>query len=77
MKSWAMALRLVGLGWYVSVCILLGVLVGLWLDDKVNTRILFTLLGLGIGLVAAFWGTYRMLFFEGDGHQDKDKEKKS
>jgi len=54
-------LRFTGIGFYIAGCIILGVLVGVWLDRKVNISPLFTLLGLGFGLFAAFFGTYRML----------------
>jgi hypothetical protein len=32
-----------------------------WLDGKYGKEPLFTLLGLGLGLFTAFYGTYRML----------------
>lgn len=53
--------RLVGIGWYVAVCIVLGVVGGLLLDRATDLAPLFTLLGLLLGLVAAFYGAYRML----------------
>ena len=54
-------LGLIGIGWYVAICIVLGVLAGLWLDEQAGTKPLFTLLGLGLGLAAAGYGGYRML----------------
>jgi len=59
MPWWALALRLTGLGWYVAVCIVLGILGGLWLDRKLGVLPLFTLLGLVIGSAMAFFGVYR------------------
>lgn len=61
MKNWPPALALLGVGWYVATCIVLGVLAGLWLDDKAGISPALTLLGLGLGLAAAGWGGYRML----------------
>ena len=61
MNSWAAAVRLVGIGFYIAGCIILGVVLGVWLDNKVDVSPLFTVLGLGAGLFAAFYGTYRML----------------
>ena len=61
MNGWAAALRLAGIGFYIAGCIILGVVLGVWLDKKVDVSPLFTLLGLGGGLGAAFYGTYRML----------------
>ncbi|MDP2719876.1 MAG: AtpZ/AtpI family protein [Dehalococcoidia bacterium] len=49
-----------GLGWYIGLSIALPVLAGLWLDRKRSTEPLFTLLGLGLGLVLAFTGVYRV-----------------
>ena len=55
-------LQLVGLGWYVAFCIVGGVLGGRWLDQKVfHTSLVFTLVGLGLGLSVAFWGVYKTL----------------
>ncbi|MBI4299373.1 MAG: AtpZ/AtpI family protein [Chloroflexi bacterium] len=54
-------LRLVGIGWYVAFCIVAGVLGGVWLDGRFHTKLLFTFLGLGGGLVLAFVGLYKML----------------
>ncbi len=54
------AVRLLSLGWYVAVCIVGGVLGGLWVDDRLGLTPLFTLLGVGLGLILAFWGAYRM-----------------
>ena len=55
------AFRLLGIGWYVALCILGGGLGGLWLDGTLETGPVFTLLGLGAGLGLAFFGMYRML----------------
>ena len=54
-------LRLLGIGWYIALCLIGGVFGGLWLDDRVGSRPLFTLLGMGVGLAIAAVGTYRML----------------
>lgn len=54
-------LRLVGVGWYVAICLLGGSLGGVWLDNRVGSSPLFILLGLGAGLAVAAFGTYRML----------------
>ncbi len=61
MEGWAAALRFTGIGFYIGVCIAGGVGLGVWLDGKYELSPLLTLLGLGIGLFMAFYGTYRML----------------
>ncbi len=53
--------RLVGVGWYFVVCIVGGVIGGLLLDELAGTRPWLTMLGLALGLLAAFYGGYRML----------------
>ena len=63
-KRWADALRFVGIGWYVAVCILLGILGGRWLGQKLafgGSEVIFTILGLCLGLLLAFFGIYRLL----------------
>ena len=54
-------LRLLGIGWFVALCLLGGTLGGLWLDGRLETSPLMTMIGLGGGLAAAGIGTYRML----------------
>ena len=73
MKRWAAALRLVGIGWYIGICIVGGVLLGFWLDSRMHTSILFTLVGLGFGLLLAFFGVYRMLLPALRQERDKNK----
>ena len=53
--------RLIGIGWYFVVCIVLGIVGGVWLDQVAGTAPLLTLIGLFLGLVIAFYGGYRML----------------
>jgi len=60
-NRWEAALRLTGVGFYIGGCIVGGVYLGLWLDGKFDISPLFTLLGLGLGLFVALYGTYRML----------------
>ncbi len=61
MGRFSPALRLLGIGWYVALCIALGIGGGVWLDRSLSTAPVFTLVGLGLGLGAAFFGGYRML----------------
>ena len=55
------AIGLIGIGWYVATCIVLGTLAGLWLDGAADTKPVLTLLGLALGLLVAGYGGYRML----------------
>jgi ATP synthase protein I len=61
MRRWEAALRFIGVGWFIAISILLGVLGGLWLDSKFGTRPILVIVGLILGLVVAFYGVYRML----------------
>ncbi len=61
MSRWQTALRLIGVGWFIGLSILLGVLGGLWLDSKFGTEPLFVIAGLILGIIIAFYGVYRMV----------------
>jgi len=56
-----LAARLIGIGWYIGISIAGGIIGGVWLDRKLETSIIFTLVGLFLGLGVAFLGTYRMI----------------
>ena len=60
MGRWRSALRLVGIGWYVGICIVLGLVAGRWLDSMLGTNLLW-LIGLLFGIFLAFYGMYQML----------------
>lgn len=53
--------RLLGIGWYVALCIGGGAVGGLWLDSWLNLSPILTLLGLGAGIALAVAGMFRML----------------
>ncbi|MFC1955346.1 AtpZ/AtpI family protein [Chloroflexota bacterium] len=61
MSRWIAALRLTGVGFFIGVCIVLGILAGLWVDAKLGTEPVFILAGLVIGVAVAVYGVYRML----------------
>ncbi|MCD6360066.1 MAG: AtpZ/AtpI family protein, partial [Armatimonadetes bacterium] len=61
MSGWRAALRLVGLGWYIGICVFLGLWGGLWLDTRFDTKPILLFIGLFLGLVVAFCGVYRMI----------------
>ena len=60
-EKMALALRLLGIGWYVAVCIGGGAIGGWWLDDKLGWSPLLTLLGLSLGIAVAVVGMMRMI----------------
>ena len=72
MSRWAAALRLTGFGFFVAACILGGILAGLWVDNKLETKPLFILLGLAVGLAVAFYGVYRMIRLVMNNKQDRE-----
>lgn len=61
MSRWIGPLRLIGLGWYIAICIAVGLVAGIWVDSALHVTPLFTFLGLFLGLAAAFIGVYRMV----------------
>lgn len=48
------------MGWYIVICIILGVLGGRWLDRELDTGFM-VIVGLLVGLGLAFYGVYRMI----------------
>ncbi len=61
MSRWVAALRLTGVGFFIGICIVGGTFAGLWLDGKLNTKPLFMIGGLVVGLVVATYGVYQMI----------------
>lgn len=55
------ALGLLGVGFYISGVIILGVLAGRRLDDKLGSEPFWLIVGLVLGLAGAFYGVYAML----------------
>ena len=56
-----LTLRLLGIGWYVAVCIGGGTYGGFLLDRRFELSPLLTLLGLGLGIAVAVVGMMRMI----------------
>ncbi len=73
MRRWERALRLLGVGWYVGICLVLGVWGGRWLDERLNTRPILVIAGLILGVITAFYGVYRMILPNITGKQGKGK----
>jgi ATP synthase protein I len=61
MKPWLTALSLSGIGFYIAGSIILGILGGRWLDQKLDSSPLWFIIGMILGLAVAFYGTYSML----------------
>ncbi len=57
---WISAAQFTGLGWYIAAAIVAPTLLGLWVDGKAGNDPLFLLVGLLIGVILAFYGTYKM-----------------
>ncbi len=61
MSRWVGPMRLIGLGWYIAICIAGGVILGAWADGALHVAPLFTILGLFVGLAASLYGVFRMV----------------
>ena len=53
--------RLVGIGFYIGTCIVVGTLGGAQVDKLLDTGKLFTVVGLLLGLALALYGAYLQL----------------
>ncbi len=71
-KRWRIALSLLGIGWYIGLSIIAGVLGGLWVDNMFNTKPLFVIVGLLLGILVAFYGVYLMIKPLVSSRQDKE-----
>lgn len=58
------AVRLIGIGWYFAFCIVFGIVGGLLLDGLFDTKPVFVLIGLFLGLFLAFFGGYLLVLEE-------------
>ena len=61
MPTWALALRLMGVGWFVAASVVIGIVGGYLLDQWLGTTIVFTIVGVVLGTTVAFYGLYQMV----------------
>jgi F0F1-type ATP synthase assembly protein I len=75
--QWAAPLRfLLTVGWYVALSLVIPIGIGYLLDRHFARSPLFTLVGLGIGTIIAFYGLFRMLQQYRAEQQESEKGKK-
>lgn len=61
MQRLPQTMRLMGIGWVFVLCIVGGVFGGVALDSWLDTKPIFTIVGLFGGLLLAFWSGYFLL----------------
>ena len=61
MEGFPPTVQLIGIGWYVALSIILGVVGGVFLDKWLDSKPAFTLAGLFLGLFFAFCGGWIQL----------------
>jgi ATP synthase protein I len=73
MQRWQSALLVLGIGWFVAIAVIGGLLGGFWLDNKLGTGPFFLIIGLLFGLAVAGYGVYATLkpFFSNN-HNEGD-----
>jgi len=59
------------IGLIVVMTVAIGAYVGMWLDNRLATGVVFTLLGLVMGIGGALWNVYRTI--EGFFRERKDE----
>ena len=57
---WFSIAQFTGMGWYIATAITVPTLLGAWIDGKAGTEPWFLLISLLLGIVVAFYGTYKM-----------------
>ncbi len=63
-REWVKPVQfLLTIGWYVALSLIIPAGIGYWLDQPGmwDKQPLFTLIGLGVGTVVAFYGLFQML----------------
>ena len=73
MSRWLAAMRLVGVGFFIAGSIVVGVVLGLWLDTRLNTKPVLIIAGLILGISVAVFGVYQMLLPLLGKKQDKEE----
>ncbi|MFC1897044.1 AtpZ/AtpI family protein [Chloroflexota bacterium] len=61
MSKWPAALGLTGIGFVIAGSIILGVLVGHWLDSKLNSDPVGLIIGVIVGILVASYSVYTMI----------------
>jgi F0F1-type ATP synthase assembly protein I len=61
MKKWEALSEGIQLSWVLLFSLLVPLLVGIWLDKKLNTAPLFILIGMFLGILSATVGVARMV----------------
>ena len=63
-KKLELAFQLIGMGWYVGVCIIGGALLGRWIASLFtfpNADVVFILSGILLGLLSAAVGIFKLV----------------
>lgn len=60
MNKWGGLGQAMQLSWTLLFSLLLPLLIGIWLDERMDTSPLFVLIGAGLGILAATVGVARM-----------------
>ena len=74
-NPWTAAARFLGIGWFIVVCIVGGVFGGRWVGQQLGNEVVFSLLGLVLGVMLAGYGVYESYSLLKKS-EEKEKEEK-
>ena len=74
-NPWIAAARFLGIGWFIVMCIVGGVFGGRWVGQQFGNELIFSLVGLVVGISLAGYGVYQSYSLLKKS-EEKEKEEK-
>ena len=74
-NPWIAAARFLGIGWFIVICIVGGVFGGRWVGQQLDNVVVFSLLGLVLGVMLAGYGVYQSYSLLKKSEENEKEEK--